>query len=49
MRKGELAKVTVPPKLAYGKTGGGVIPPHATLVFEMEIVDMREADANWVV
>jgi peptidylprolyl isomerase len=42
MRKGGKARLTIPPHLAYGDRGaGGVIPPRATLIFDVELVDIR--------
>lgn len=44
MRKGDHWKVYVPSELAYGAAGNGPqIPPHSTLKFEMQLVDIRPA------
>lgn len=42
MQVGDKVRLTIPPELGYGARGaGGVIPPNATLVFEVELLDVR--------
>lgn len=42
MKPGGKAKLTCPPTIAYGARGaGGVIPPNATLNFEIELLSVR--------
>lgn len=42
LKKGSSAKFLIPSQLAYGSRGaGGVIPPNASLIFEVELVDFR--------
>ena len=43
MKVGGKRKLTVPPELGYGDQGAGtVIPPGATLVFEIELLSVED-------
>jgi len=43
MQQGAKARLVLPPALAYGEQGtpGGLIPPNATLIFEIELVGIQ--------
>ena len=42
MKPGGKARLTCPPAIAYGERGaGGVIPPNATLLFDVELISVR--------
>lgn len=46
MRKGDKWRLFIPPSLGYGNRPAGEIPPGSLLIFDLEVVDVAEGDAE---
>ena len=43
LKVGDKARMVIPSNLAYGSRGaGGVIPPDAPLIFDVELIDVKQ-------
>jgi len=49
LRIGDRVTFIIPYQLAYGEKGRGLIPPKSTLIFDVEVLDMKEKSLGMVV
>lgn len=41
MRTGGERLLVIPPALAYGPTGAGIIPPNSTIIFDVQLIEVQ--------
>lgn len=46
MKVGGKRKLTIPPSLGYGETGSGSIPPNSILIFDLELLEIKDSTAT---
>lgn len=46
LKQGSKAQLIIPPQLAYGDRDLGVIPPNSTLIFDVEVVEVKTHQQN---
>ncbi len=49
LQVGDKAILTIPPSLGYGEANMGSIPPNSTLIFEVELMDVKDPVKPWVI